>query len=561
LKAHLLVALTFASSAFAAPLGLKTYRDLGLTVDETMLARSGTTAPALPQLTVPLSEKGATFKIQLDQNEVWSSYSKDSGTTWSEPRFVARAPSISAASVAKAPGKSLVVTITGTDGKTRDIRFKEDDICRLATAEDLKSAPEGAFVIDSVPPDNKDPRLLASRFCLGGSLAFEIGQPPKGYKIDAPLGLIVGDCMTGQAIHHAQSKTGTLYETRAVRTPAGDYLVMIPDGRHASSEQPNANILLAYRSSDGGKTWAGPSQPFGTTGKHHAALPLVPKGSKRIYVLETERQLPGQKAFGFRSSDNDGKTWSPVELIKLDSGQTFPGVGVIEPTETANRTWLIGFHHARILRGEFDAKGPRHWTVVSPPSGADELDELRIIALEGTNVLAIGRTNNGCLAEMRSSDDGRTWSAPQPTTLVNPDGPPMIFHLSDGKTLIALHHNRAILRSIDEPLHSDWLKMPSAKRTTRSLKDWVSRAEVWFSLSQDDGRTWSAPRFLFANAMAETLDGTNPDYQCSYVDLIADRRTIHLFLPHRWEEVVHLSFPEDKLGTFLTKEELKKALP
>jgi hypothetical protein len=93
-----------------------------------------------------------------------------------------------------------------------------------------------------------------------------------------------------------------------------------------------------------------------------------------------------------------------------------------------------------------------------------------------------------------------------------------------------------------------------------SLKDWVSRAEVWFSLSHDGGQTWSESRLLFANALAATLDAANPDYQCSYVDLFVDKGAVHLIIPHRWQRIVHLSFPEDRLQDFLTRDQLRAAL-
>jgi hypothetical protein len=145
----------------------------------------------------------------------------------------------------------------------------------------------------------------------------------------------------------------------------------------------------------------------------------------------------------------------------------------------------------------------------------------------------------------------------------------MIYYLSDHKTLIALHHNRAVMRSVYEPIHSDWLKMPApseaevelGKKYRHSVDDWVSRSEIWFSLSHDGGKTWSEPRFMFANALAETLDEANPDYQCSYVDLFVDQGYVNLILPHRWQQVVHLRFPESKLDSFLTRDELKRALP
>jgi hypothetical protein len=578
------------------PLGLKMYRDLGLVVDENMLARETKVAPSGKVMTdggpwvSPLFDQGNEVKFTLGGAEsprtIWCSHSKDRGQTWSEPRFVAalvdatEGAAIHGVELAKVRGKALSIRLGNGLGRKFDVQLKENDLRRLATAGDLRNAPAGRFVLASVPPENSDPDRLADAVCIGRDLLFDASHPPASYKVTAPLGLVVHEAMEGQLLHRAQSKEGSLFETRAVVTPGGDYLVMIPDGNHANSPRDDANRLVGYRSSDQGKTWAGPFSVFGDEAKHHAALALVPKDEKRIYVFETQRGAVAQavkrdRVFGFRSSDDDGRHWSAPELLHLGGKSWFGGVGVIQMTETTAGTWMVGFHHSRMLRGALD-HGQREWSEVKPlgkpelntPEAIFHLDELRVLGLKGLNVLAMGRTCEGHLWEIRSADDGRSWSGARPTSLVQPDAPPMTFYLSDKKTLIALHHNRAVLRSIHEPNHSDWLAMPTptaeqvvlGNRFPHSLQDWVSRAEVWFSLSKDEGQTWGEPRFLFANALAETLDGANPNYQCSYVDLFTDRGFVHLIIPHRWQRVVHLSFPESQLDAFLTRGELQRSL-
>jgi hypothetical protein len=580
-----------ALDALRPPLGLKTYRDLGLTVDETMLAREWREADAngkavatlaLGGWVFPLFDKENQIRLTLEaERTVWSSYSKDAGKSWSEPRFVGglTETTIKGLEYRKASGKTLRLLLETSAGRKIGVSFREDDLCRLATAADLQHAPAGRFVLSSTPVANKADSLLADSLCVGRDVAFPREQPPKGYRIASELGLFVHESVTGQVVHRAQSKADTIYESRAVMTPRGDYIVFIPDGQHANAPRDNSNVLVAYRSSDQGATWNGPIEPFAEKAKHHACLPLVPKDGERIYLFETQRDpavLPakGIRAFGFRTSDDDGRQWSPVELILLDGKTTFGGTGVIQMTQTAAGSWMVGFHHSKMLRGAME-NGQRRWSVVTPgkpaPKSLPELyfmDELRVLGLDNANVSAFARTCEGHLWQMRSTDDGGTWSQPQPTSLVQPDAPPMVFTLPNG-SLIALHHNRAVLRSVHEPVHSDWLTMPSPTQDEiayrnqhpHSLKDWVSRAEIWFSLSRDGAKTWSEPRLLFANALAETLDSANANYQCSYVDLFVDRGMIHLIVPHRWQRLVHLSFPIDKLGTFLTHDELASALP
>lgn len=109
----------------------------------------------------------------------------------------------------------------------------------------------------------------------------------------------------------------------------------------------------------------------------------------------------------------------------------------------------------------------------------------------------------------------------------------MLFHLSDGKTLAAFHHNR----------HHD-LAYGGLSTKAEIMKD---RSEMWVALSSDGGETWSEPRFLFVNAFAETEANAFFNYQCSYMDMFVDEGRVHLFVPHRWKQVLHLSFDEGLL--------------
>lgn len=118
----------------------------------------------------------------------------------------------------------------------------------------------------------------------------------------------------------------------------------------------------------------------------------------------------------------------------------------------------------------------------------------------------------------------------------------MLTHLSDGKTLLALHHNR----------YSDRNYVGLGGRP-EVMKD---RSEIWTSLSSDGGRTWSPPRFLFANALGETLESAFRNYQCSYIDLFVDDNRLHLFVPHRWRQVLHLTLDEADLEKLPTQETL-----
>ncbi len=63
-------------------------------------------------------------------------------------------------------------------------------------------------------------------------------------------------------MHVARQGVRGLFETRAVRTPQGDLLLIFPQGDHYASGSGKVNEMIAYRSRDAGQTWQGPNVAF-----------------------------------------------------------------------------------------------------------------------------------------------------------------------------------------------------------------------------------------------------------------------------------------------------------
>ncbi|GAB3918266.1 hypothetical protein GCM10028804_07870 [Larkinella terrae] len=419
-----------------------------------------------------------------------------------------------------------------------------------------------------LPAAAQSPDTLARSINLAGR-DYAITQLPKPLTVRADLGIATTlPSLQGQIIHRARNRQGGLYETRATVTPNGDYLLMFPDGGHYGHAKTKTNDMLAYRSKDKGKTWQGPTVAFDIDYNQHGFIPFIPRGSNRIYAFGTqpvwgtysrEDGLQENAPIGYRYSDNDGISWSEVRLIRPKNDPGYLGMSVMRMTETANGTWLLGTHEGdwsykplmtRLYLLRSDDKG-QTWTLLPGKrhggwhaKGFNRMDEGRPIALGGNNVLFMMRTAEGHLWSSRSTDDGQTWPYPQPTPLVHPDAPPMLFHLSDNKTLIALHHNR----------HSNPNNPELNGNDKKQMQD---RSEVWFSTSTDEGATWSEPRLLFVNALGEGFAAPFRNYQCSYIDLFVDNGQLHLFVPHRWERVLYLRVPEADLGKCPTKAQLK----
>jgi hypothetical protein len=293
--------------------------------------------------------------------------------------------------------------------------------------------------------------------------------------------------------------------------------------------------------------------------------PATPHRPGRVFMFGTQplwvafgRGSRENAPIGYRYSDDDCEHWSEVHVIRPVNDPEFRGMSVMRMTETAKGTWLLGSHEGDwsykplitcqyILRSDDQGRtwevvpGARHggWRLTSH----GRMDEGRPIALADGRVLLMFRTPEGHLWQSWSEDDGRSWTDPAPSTLVHPDAPPMLFTLSDGKTLVAFHHNR---------FHdTNYTGLGGGK-----LEIMQDRAEIWFSTSANGGETWSEPRFLFTNAAQPDLDTPFRNYQCSYIDAVVRDGVINLFVPHRWQQVLHLRVAENELESMPTREEL-----
>ena len=394
-------------------------------------------------------------------------------------------------------------------------------------------------------------------------------RPPKGFVVDRELGLLRYEKLEGQVIHKAREGLRGLFETRGVRTPGGDLLLMFPEGNHYAAGSGKVNSMIAYRSSDDGATWKGPTIAFDIDYSQHGFIPLIPRDSERIYAFGTQ-PIPSKYSrekgrhentpIGFRWSDDDGHTWSKAKLIEPKNDPGFLGMSVTRMCETDNGTWILGSHAADwstkplqtrqyILRSEDQGETwmlqpnarPHGW--FSPDFS--RMDEGRPINIGSGEVFFMARTPTGRIWTARSMDDGKTWSEPAASKLVHPDAPPMVFHLTDGRTLISLFHNRHIST-----------QYTGLDGKMDGMKD---RSEIWITLSKDAGRSWSEPQFLFANVMRPNPKKSGWfNHNVSYLDAVIDDGVVRIFCPHLWNRAVYLSIPEADLAQLPNRHQLRR---
>ena len=77
-------------------------------------------------------------------------------------------------------------------------------------------------------------------------LKVSLAKPPRGFVADAELGLFRHRILKGHVLHTAKKGFRGLFETRGVRTPKGDLLMMFPEGNHYAAGSGKVNDMIAY---------------------------------------------------------------------------------------------------------------------------------------------------------------------------------------------------------------------------------------------------------------------------------------------------------------------------
>lgn len=408
--------------------------------------------------------------------------------------------------------------------------------------------------LSAVAADVAAPLRLQEQVVIG-ERSFRLDALPDRLSLVADPGLVVPARLCRVQPISPRYPFGTIHAPRAVEAPNGDYLVFGVHGGLYFNPSVKTNHAVMWRSTDDGETWDEGAQPWQMHGsKEHLIVPFVDASEPgRIYTMSNASP---DSLFTtdvvVRSSDDNGHTWTERgRWSKDDAPQKitgFPGGPVhMRGAVLGDGTWLWGLYYrdAKSLEGDrqfvirSSDKGA-HWTLL--PAAATggwqhprwkKFMEGTVVSSGGSSATIYLRAPGGRMYEKRTTDGGLTWSETQETPgLVHPDAPPMVFRFDGGKGLIAFIHNR-----YDE-------KYPHHHHP--------DRGELWFATSVDDGRSWSEPRFLIAQA--KRPDHPDPTASCdpdvSYVDLLIDGATLHLFVADRQRQTVQVSFSADRLDEF-----------
>jgi len=228
-----------------------------------------------------------------------------------------------------------------------------------------------------------------------------------------------------------------------------------------------------------------------------------------------------------RTSADNGKSWSAQKALPegfLGPIKNKPVLlkdgTLLCPTSTEGKGWQVHF--------EATKDWGKTWTMIGPING--EKDELKaiqpsILFHPDGKLQALCRSQNRAILSTWSSDQGKTWSKLEPTSLPNNNSGTDAVTLKDGRQLLVYNH-----------------VLPPGKEVKGA------RTPLNVALSKD-GKTW------YAAAVLED----SPISQYSYPSVIQTKDgLVHIVYTWRRERIKHVVIDPSKL---VIKEIVKGAWP
>jgi predicted neuraminidase len=318
-----------------------------------------------------------------------------------------------------------------------------------------------------------------------------------------------------------------------------------------NGDSPNGFFMLAT-SDDNGKSWSQPRVVIDPTDPPNAPqrrslvgnLWVDPLGRLWCFFDQSLGYFDGRGGDWHIRCDNpdaENPTWTkPVRFAD--------GCTLNKPTVLKNGDWLLPVSlwtrdrigPAVLKEAHKDLDSIRMANVfVSTDQGATwtrrggvaypetDFDEHMIVERKDGSLWMLARTKKG-ISESVSSDQGRTWSAPQPSEIQNVSARFFIRRLASGKLLLVKNG----------PLN---VRLPG-------------RTNLKAFLSEDDGKTWGKGLLIDDRAAVSYPDGFQ-----------APDGTIHILYDwnrHTDAEILHVKFTEDDFAkqTKLARVIVNKAL-
>ena len=296
---------------------------------------------------------------------------------------------------------------------------------------------------------------------------------------------------------------------------------------------------------------------------------LFPAPGGVLWLIWTA-QISGNQDTAFvrrRLSNDNGRTWGPIEtLFPQPSGR---GLFVRQPPVVLdNGDWLLPVFHCPTIAGQkwsgesdtsavkISSDQGQSWQDVVVPDSTG-LVHMCVIPTRSGGLLALFRSRwADHIYESRSTDHGRSWTAPTPTTLPNNNSSIQATALRNGKIALVFNFSSAAqaterrLSLYDEiedegsaPAQGGEVKPAS---TARQAFWGAPRAPMTVAISSDEGKTWQWRHIELGDGYCMTNNSRDrSNRELSYPTIKEDADgLLHIAYTHFRQTIYHVSVTE-----------------
>ena len=271
--------------------------------------------------------------------------------------------------------------------------------------------------------------------------------------------------------------------------PLRDGRLLLGWTRFAGGGQDHSAADIAGRfSEDDGITWGRPFTLQDNVGQCNVMSVsfLRMHSGDLLFGYAIKNHESDDCLFYVRRSDDEGQSWSEPVLATPEAGYI-----------AANNDRLLQMRRGRLLLPVAKAIGEDYHGLaicfVSDDEGATwrrpadyvdiagrvGADEAGVVECADGSLWMYVRTDKGYIYASRSTDDGESWSPPEPTELVAPISPASVKRLPGSDDILIIYNDR---RGV--PISSDW----------HSEFNW--RTPLSSAVSSDNGHTWHSHKLV-----------------------------------------------------------------
>lgn len=251
----------------------------------------------------------------------------------------------------------------------------------------------------------------------------------------------------------------------------------------------------------------------------------------------------GTRLFVKRSCDG-GDNWTDLEIL-CDT----PGIlGKNKPLRLKSGVWLIPVENEcscqpAFLRSEDSGIS---WDLVMVPTEDTKVIQPSIVQLSDGSLLAYARSWEGFIYEMRSADEGKTWSVPKPLSIPNNNSGIDMVGLNSGNLVLVF--NRSGL---------------GRRYRADGQRAWGPRNPLNVVMSIDEGKRWlyeleleplaDGETYAYPDNLAEIRIPSKGEY--SYPSVIqGSDESIHIVYTYQRIAIKHVVLSEEELSAVNIKE-------